>query len=122
MKMNNLHSTYHDVNSYIADGIIDHTAPYRFSGSINTNQRKIATNFLLFPRIKYISSMLSKRYEPDYMSSALTFKHKFLSVPEKDEPRIFAMSAHIRGDPFAYESDVHMKIHTEYKKLNKKFV
>lgn len=81
MKMNNLHSTYDDVNAYIADGLVEHTAPYRFSGSMNTNQRKMATNFLLFPRIKFISSIFSKQYEPDHMGSALTFKHKFLSVP-----------------------------------------
>ena len=43
-----------DQNKSIGSKIAKITRPYRFSGSLNTNQRKIATNLILFPRMHFM--------------------------------------------------------------------
>lgn len=42
------------VNKWVASSIAESTIPYRFSGGLNTSQRKIATNLVLFPRMHFL--------------------------------------------------------------------
>ena len=41
-------------NMWVADSIAESTIPFRFSGSLNTSQRKLATNLVLFPRMHFL--------------------------------------------------------------------
>ena len=47
------------------------TRPYRFSGSLNTNQRKIATNLILFPRMHFMPFATSQSGSCSPLQSAL---------------------------------------------------
>ena len=51
--------------------MVEYTSAYRFGGSLNTNQRKIATNLIPFPRIKYLTSSTTFLKDTDYIYSAL---------------------------------------------------
>jgi tubulin beta len=60
------------VNSWVADSIAESTIPFRFSGQLNTSQRKIATNLVLFPRMHFLpfanAPTLAAALKPDAIS------------------------------------------------------
>lgn len=60
------------VNAWVASCIAESTIPFRFSGSLNTSQRKIATNLVLFPRLHFMpfatGSTPNAALKPDALS------------------------------------------------------
>ena len=60
-------ATYKDINKYYAHCLNEHIHPYLFPGSLNTNQRKRATNLVPFPRIKFLSAALSEFKSKNYI-------------------------------------------------------
>jgi len=55
-----------DINQVHAQNITEITAPYRFSGSLNSNQRKTCVNMVMFPRMKFMVSSFSNKKEKLY--------------------------------------------------------
>lgn len=70
------------VNGWIAECIAESTVPFRFSGSLNTSQRKIATNLVLFPRLHFMpfatGPTLTATLKPDSLSLS-----NFYSIGDK---------------------------------------
>lgn len=50
-----------EINQVHAQNITEITAPYRFSGKLNSNQRKTCVNMVMFPRMKFMVSSFSNR-------------------------------------------------------------
>lgn len=59
MSRKNARPAIDQLNGRIVDGIMAHVAPYIYSGVLNTNQRKKATNIVTFPRLKNLLVGLS---------------------------------------------------------------
>lgn len=70
------------VNAWIAGCIAESTVPFRFSGLLNTSQRKIATNLVPFPRLHFMpfatGPTLTAALKPDAVSLS-----NFYSVGDK---------------------------------------
>jgi hypothetical protein len=58
-------------NKWVAESIAELTIPYRFSGSLNTNQRKIGVNLVLFPRVHFFPFSLSSQHGINPLAGAL---------------------------------------------------
>ena len=58
-----LHPSMENVNDVLAQNICELTAPYRFSGQLNSNPRKVCHNMILFPRLKFLCSSHSQTGE-----------------------------------------------------------
>lgn len=51
--------TYSDLNSIISDSLVNLTATMRFPGQLTSSIKKIATNIIPFPRLKFILPSLA---------------------------------------------------------------
>lgn len=51
-------------NQLIAQSIAQTTIPFRFAGHLNTNQRKIANNLVLFPRMHFMPFLTANSATP----------------------------------------------------------
>jgi hypothetical protein len=71
--------TIEDMNRWIASNISESTIPYRFSGSLNTSQRKIATNVVCFPRMHFLTFSMCNQFAVNPLVSAL--KPDNMSLP-----------------------------------------
>ena len=80
MSEGNIRATTEDISQKVGTVIADSTVAYRFGGELNTNQRKLATNMVLFPRMHFLS-FSNSRYKPGISPfvSALDPKNSFLS-------------------------------------------
>ncbi len=70
--------TIDDQNNWIANSIAKSTIPYRFGGCLNTNQRKIASNLVIFPRMHFFPFSISNEFTLSPLVSA--FKPENLSL------------------------------------------
>lgn len=102
-----------DINQVHAQNITETTAPYRFSGNLNTNQRKTCVNMVMYPRIHFMVSSFSEKKERyyhienafrDQNFSKLNF---FANFPKTWG--IFTIQVNCR-DNFAYESEIDSKV------------
>jgi hypothetical protein len=79
----------------VAGSIAESTIPLRFSGGLNTSQRKMASNLVLFPRMHFLpfaqANSLPAALRPDALS---------LSNYYAEGGKIFNIYAGVR-DPFA---------------------
>lgn len=57
----NFRPTCNQVNGWIGQAIAQTTIPFRFAGTLNTSQRKMATNIVLFPRMHFSTFSVSRR-------------------------------------------------------------
>lgn len=67
----NLRPSNLDISRRVGSAIASCTVPYRFKGDLNTCQRKIASNLVLFPRLHFLAFALSSRGAVRPISSAL---------------------------------------------------
>jgi hypothetical protein len=70
------------VNAWIAGCIAESTIPFRFSGPLNTSQRKIATNLVLFPRLHFMPFATAPSLRAALKPDALSLSN-FYSVGDK---------------------------------------
>ena len=106
----NSNPSFDHVNNRIVDGIMAHTAPYRFSGVLNTNQRKRATSIVLFPRLKNILAGLSSPNSINYIESSFKLINRFSR--RENYGRIYSSYIDVR-DGFAFENEICALTNTE---------
>lgn len=113
MAEENFKPTLNHINEIHAEHICQVTAPYRFSGTVNTNQRKTCTNLLPFPRIKFmVSSFSTLRQRSGYLEDALNslnYSKSDFFAKKTNYHDIYTMQLNCR-DNFSYESEIDTKV------------
>jgi hypothetical protein len=74
-----LRPSFQVMNKAIGSTIADSTIPFRFKGDLNTSQRKMCMNLVMFPRMHFMPFARSTRGALNVLSSALNPKNCFLS-------------------------------------------
>lgn len=69
------------------------TIPYRFSGSLNTSQRKIACNLVCFPRLHFLPFSMSNQHSVNPLLAALKPENLSLCNYYEDGGKIFNIYA-----------------------------
>jgi hypothetical protein len=104
------------VNAWVARNIAESTIPFRFSGQLNTSQRKIATNLVLFPRIHFLpfanAPSLAHALRPDALS---------LSNYYAQGGKVFNVYAGVHDTPCS-EQEANSTIVAEFQRHQLKFV
>lgn len=85
--------TIDDQNKWIATSIASSTIPFRFSGSLNTSQRKIASNLVMFPRMHFFPFSLSNQFTVSPLVSALKPENLSLSNYYEEGGKVFNIYA-----------------------------
>lgn len=101
--------TYRDINQYIATAINGVTSPIRFSGSLNSNYRKLGVNVVPYPRYHFLSVSTTQLCRtpltvPQAVDWALHPAHSLSSLPAPDYV-IVALAAIFRGEISFGEAD-----------------
>jgi hypothetical protein len=95
------------MNDKMGKAIANSTIPYCFSGDLNTSQRKLATNMVLFPRLHFLGLSQSTNSGQHLLSSALNQENCFFSNYFSKNPSlpIFNIYAGVRSHR-ASETDI----------------
>lgn len=80
--------------------IANSTIPYSFKGDLNTSQRKIATNIVLFPRLHFLAMSQSSHHGHNMLSSVLEQNNCFYSNYFSSNPNMpfFNIHAGVRSN------------------------
>jgi tubulin beta len=87
-----------DLNRRMGSAIADSTIPFRFAGELNTSQRKLACNLVMFPRMHFLT-LAHSRAEESTTSAVFRAASCLLSLSMEEQPdmAIYNMHAGIRS-------------------------
>jgi hypothetical protein len=103
----NLNPTMDAINHKLGSVIADISIPFRFKGNLNTSQRKICSNLVMFPRMHFVPFLRSPNNCMFPIESALSPKNCFLSncLDNSPDSCYFNLYAGVRTHR-AYEGEV----------------
>jgi len=111
------------MNDKIGKAIANSTIPFSFSGELNTSQRKLASNLVLFPRLHFLGFSQSTYGGQHMLSSALNQDNFFYSSYFSKNPSLplFNIYAGVRSH-LASEIDLVDNLKKEVQRKNYDFI
>lgn len=122
-KQGNFRPSSNEVNKWIGQAIAQTTIPFRYAGQLNTNQRKIATNLIMFPRMHFFTFALSSKNETDAIASSINPDNYLLSRYYTDSPQLKTFNLHVNAsDGLSSQNEVVNKVKSEFDRRNYRFL